>query len=59
VSLVTWNGLLVCASVAFIHAVLVVQDWPLVVSTGCNVVRQALVIAGVPRTRAEHRRRRG
>jgi hypothetical protein len=51
VSLMTWWGLLACASIAFLYAVLVVRDWPLMVSTGCNVAGPVLVIASVIRGR--------
>lgn len=52
VSLPTWCGLLLCASIAFIYAVLVVRDLPLMVSTFCNVVGPLLVIVSVLRARS-------
>jgi hypothetical protein len=51
VSLMTWCGLLACASIAFLYAVMVVRDWPLMFSTGCNVVGPVLVIASAIRAR--------
>jgi|NOAtaT_5_FD_contig_21_3570533_length_428_multi_6_in_0_out_0_1 hypothetical protein len=51
VSLSTWFGLLACASVAFLYAVLVVRDIPLMISTGANVLGPVLVILGVLRAR--------
>ena len=51
VSLSTWFGLLACASVAFLYAILVVRDVPLMVSTGANVFGPLLVILGVIRAR--------
>jgi hypothetical protein len=51
VSLSTWFGLLACESVAFLYAVLVVRDIPLMVSTGANVFGPLLVIFGVIRAR--------
>ena len=55
VSLLTWCGLLACASIAFLYAVLVVRDWPLMISTGCNVAGPMLVIASVIRGRRLYR----
>lgn len=52
VSLATWTGLLACASVAFLYAVLVVRDWPLIVSTGCNVVGPLMVMGAVAGARS-------
>ena len=58
VSILTWCGLLGCGSIAFIYAVLVVRDWPLMVSTACNVIGPMLVIASALRARRRHRRPR-
>lgn len=51
VSLPTWFGLLTCASVSFVYALLVVGDLPLIVSTGANVAGPVLVIGAVLRSR--------
>lgn len=51
VSLQTWLGLLGCASVAFAYAILVIRDWPLIISTACNVAGPVMVIASVLRAR--------
>ncbi len=55
VSLPTWFGLLACASVSLLYAVLVVGDLPLIVSTGANVLGPVLVIGGVLRSRVAQR----
>ena len=51
VSLSTWLGLLTCASVAFLYALLVVRDVPLLVSTGANVLGPLAVILAALRSR--------
>ncbi len=51
VSLATWLGLLTCATIAFLYAVLVVRDIPLIISTSANVIGPILVIGGVIRSR--------
>lgn len=51
VSLGTWVGLFGCAGVAFLYAVLVVRDMPLILCTGANVLGPLLVIGAVLRSR--------